>query len=55
MSAISLFRAGHCIVPPENPPSSYSVGTTVQPSCFCDAMKAVQAFCGDRDRHNARR
>jgi hypothetical protein len=30
MSAISLFRAGRSIVPPENPPSSYSVGNTVQ-------------------------
>src|ERR1019366_3892096 len=33
--------AGRSIVPPENPPSSYSVGNTVQPSCFCDRTPAV--------------
>jgi hypothetical protein len=34
ISVISLFKAGRSIVPPENPPSSYSVGNIVQPSCF---------------------
>ena len=30
-------RAGRSSVPPEKPPSSYSVGSTVQPSCFLRA------------------
>ena len=34
ISVISLFKAGRSIVPPENPPSSYSVRNIVQPLCF---------------------
>jgi hypothetical protein len=34
---------GWSLVPPENPPLSYSVGNTVQPLCFCERMKAAQA------------
>lgn len=42
-SCNSRRRPGRSIVPPENPPSEYSVFRAAQPSCFWEAMKASAA------------